>query len=83
MGWGRPGEQGQCWECTPIQVMAPNVRKNAAHKESAQESLTSIEQSLMAGPNCQAGGGKDGAAANLGQAWLLQKGEVEEVSACV
>jgi hypothetical protein len=37
MGWGRPGEQGQCWEGTPIRVMAPNVRKNAAHKESSRE----------------------------------------------
>jgi hypothetical protein len=33
MGWGRLGEQGQYRECTPIQVIAPNVRKNAAHKE--------------------------------------------------
>jgi hypothetical protein len=24
-GMGRPGEQGQCWECTLIQVTAPNV----------------------------------------------------------
>jgi hypothetical protein len=37
MGSGRPGEQGQCQKCTPIQVMAPNVRKNATHKESSQE----------------------------------------------
>jgi hypothetical protein len=36
----------------------------------------------MAGPNCQAGQEKDGAAANLGQVWHLQKGEVKEVSAC-
>jgi hypothetical protein len=40
-------------------------------KKAHEKSLTSIEQSLMAGPNCQAGQGKDGAAANLGQAWLL------------
>jgi hypothetical protein len=33
--------------------------------------LTSIEQSLMAGPNCQAGRGKDGAAQSLGEQWLL------------
>jgi hypothetical protein len=26
--------------------------------------------------------GKDGAAQTLGEAWLLQKGEVKEVSAC-
>jgi hypothetical protein len=35
MGWGRPEQQGQCRECTPIRVTAPNVRKNAAHKESS------------------------------------------------
>jgi hypothetical protein len=40
-------------------------------KKAHEKSLTSIEQSLMAGPNCQAGQGKDGAAANLGQTWLL------------
>jgi hypothetical protein len=33
--------------------------------------LMSIEQSLMAGPNCQAGLGKDGAAPSLGEQWLL------------
>jgi hypothetical protein len=51
-------------------------------KKAHEKSLTSIEQSLMAGPNCQAGRGKDGTAAILGQAWLLWKGEVKEVSAC-
>jgi hypothetical protein len=40
-------------------------------KKAHEKSLTSIQQSLMAGPNCQAGQGKDGAAVNLGQAWLL------------
>jgi hypothetical protein len=47
------------------------VRKMPLTKKAHHKSLTSIEQSLMAGPNCQAGRGKDGAAANLGQAWLL------------
>jgi hypothetical protein len=37
MGWGKLGEQGQCRELNPIQVMAPNVRKNTTHKESSQE----------------------------------------------
>jgi hypothetical protein len=37
----------------------------------------------MAGPNCQAGQGKDGAVTNLGQAWLLWKGKIKEVSACM
>jgi hypothetical protein len=40
-------------------------------KKAHEKSLMSIEQSLMAGPNCQAGQGKDGTAAILGQAWLL------------
>jgi hypothetical protein len=40
-------------------------------KKAHEKSLTSIEQSLMAGPNCQAGRGKDGVAVILGQAWLL------------
>jgi hypothetical protein len=34
----------------------------------------------MAGPNCQAGLGKDGAARSLGEQWLLKKGEGKEVS---
>jgi ABC-type hemin transport system ATPase subunit len=33
--------------------------------------LTSIEQGLMAGPDCQAGQGKDGTAPSLGEQWLL------------
>jgi hypothetical protein len=48
-------------------------------KKAHKKSLTSIEQSLMAGPNCQAGQGKDGAVQTLGEEWLL----VKEVSACV
>jgi hypothetical protein len=36
----------------------------------------------MAGSNRQAGREEDGAAQTLGQAWLLQKGEGKEVSAC-
>jgi hypothetical protein len=62
--------------CLNFLAFALSVRK--AHEKS----LTSIAQSLMAGPNCRAGQGKDGAAVNLGQLWLLQKGEGKEVSAC-
>jgi hypothetical protein len=40
-------------------------------KIAHEKSFTSIEKNLMAGPNCQAGQGKDGTAANLGRAWLL------------
>jgi hypothetical protein len=52
-----------------ISVLGKTLLTKKAHKKS----LTSIEQSLMTGPNCQAGQGKDGngAAGNLGQAWLL------------
>jgi hypothetical protein len=45
--------------------------KTLLTKKAQEKSLTSIEQSLMAGPNCQAGQGKDGTAVNLGQGWLL------------
>jgi hypothetical protein len=34
-------------------------------KKAHEKSLTSIEQSLMAGPNCQAGPRKDGSAPSL------------------
>jgi hypothetical protein len=40
-------------------------------KKAHEKSLTSIEQSLMAGPNCQAGWQKDGTALSLGEQWLL------------
>jgi hypothetical protein len=40
-------------------------------KKAHEKRLTSIEQSLMAGLNCQAGQGKDGAALSLGEQWLL------------
>jgi hypothetical protein len=35
-------------------------------KKAHKKSLMSIEQSLMAAPNCQADQGKDGAAQSLG-----------------
>jgi hypothetical protein len=35
-------------------------------KKAQEKSFKSIQQSLMAGPNCQVGRGKDGAAVNLG-----------------
>jgi hypothetical protein len=40
-------------------------------KKGHKKSLISIEQSLMAGPNCQAGQGKDSTAPSLGEQWLL------------
>jgi hypothetical protein len=40
-------------------------------KKAHEKSLMSVEQSLMAGPNCQAGRGKDGVAPSLGEQWLL------------
>jgi hypothetical protein len=45
--------------------------KTLLTKKAQEKSLTSIEQSLMAGPNCQSGQGKDGAARSLGEEWLL------------
>jgi hypothetical protein len=39
-GVGRLGEQGQCQECTRSKSWHQNVRKNAAHKESSRENLT-------------------------------------------
>jgi hypothetical protein len=41
--------------------------KTPLTKKAHEKSLTSIEQSLMAGPNCQAGWGKDGADPSLGK----------------
>jgi hypothetical protein len=40
-------------------------------KKAHEKSLPSIEQSLMSGPNCQAGQEKDGAAQSLGEEWFL------------
>jgi hypothetical protein len=45
--------------------------KTPLTKKAHKKSLMSIEQGLMAGPNCQAGQGKDGTAPSLGEAWLL------------
>jgi hypothetical protein len=58
MRWRRRGEQGQGWEHTQSESWHQNVRKNAAHKESSREKSHIQEESLMAGPNCQAGWGK-------------------------
>jgi hypothetical protein len=54
-----PGSQHQTLGKTPLS------------KKAHEKSLTSIEQSLMAGPNCQAGRGKDGTAPSVGEQWLL------------
>jgi hypothetical protein len=53
--------------CKKSSLLGKTLLTKKAHKKS----LMSIEQSLMAGPNCQAGWEKDGTAAILGQAWLL------------
>jgi hypothetical protein len=45
--------------------------KTPLSKKAHQKRLMSIEQSLMAGPNCQAGQGKGGTAQSLGEQWLL------------
>jgi hypothetical protein len=56
--------------------------KTPLSKKAHEKSLTSIEQSLMADPNCQAGWGKDGTAPSLGEVWLLRKEEGKEVNTC-
>jgi hypothetical protein len=45
--------------------------KTPLSKKAHEKSLMSIQQSLMAGPNCQVGQGKDGAALSLGKQWFL------------
>jgi hypothetical protein len=45
----------------------PLLGKTSLSKKALEKILTSIEQALMAGPNCQAGWGKDGSAPSLGE----------------
>jgi hypothetical protein len=45
-----------------INVHSVVLGKTPLSKKAHEKSLMSIEQGLMAGPNCQAGRGKDGAA---------------------
>jgi hypothetical protein len=52
-------------------LSSPLLGKTPLSKKAHEKSLTSIEQGLMAGPNYQAGWGKDGAAQSLGKQWLL------------
>jgi hypothetical protein len=59
-----------------------NVRKNTAHTESSQEKSHVHRAKFNGRPKLLGWQGKDGSAANLGQARLLWKGEVKEVSAC-
>jgi hypothetical protein len=83
MGWGRPGEQGQCQECTRSESWPQNVRKNAAHKESSREK-SHVRRAKFNGRLKPPGwSGKYGAAQTLGHAWLLYKGNVKEVRACM
>jgi hypothetical protein len=58
----------------------PVLGKMLLTKKAQEKSLMSIEQSLMAGPNCQAGRGKDGAGLNLSKQWLLWKGRVRKLA---
>jgi hypothetical protein len=70
-GCGRPGEQGQCWELNPIQVMALNVRKNTAHKESSREKSHVHRAKFNGRTKLPDWLGKGGAAPSLGEQWLL------------
>jgi hypothetical protein len=71
--WGGGGRESKIsarstiWSESQHQMLG----KTLLTKKAYEKSLTSIEQSLMAGPNWQAGPGKDGTGVNLGQAWLL------------
>jgi hypothetical protein len=47
------------------------LRKGPLSKKAHKKSLMSIEQSLMASPNCQAGQGKEVTDLSLGKQWLL------------
>jgi hypothetical protein len=71
MGWGRLGEQGQCQELNLVQVMVPNVRKNAAHKESSGEKSHVHRAKFNGRPKLPTWQGKDGTAPSLGEQWLL------------
>jgi uncharacterized membrane protein len=59
-GWGGGGRESKVSAGSAPQSKSQhqNVRKNATHKESSREKSHVQEQSLMAGPNCQAGQGK-------------------------
>jgi hypothetical protein len=69
MGWGGGGRESKVSAGSAPQ--SESLHQMLGKTPLMKKSLTSIEQSLMAGPNCQAGRGKDGTAAILGQAWLL------------
>jgi hypothetical protein len=71
MGWERSGEQVQCRELNVIRVTAPNVRKNAAHKESSRERSHVQGAKFNGRPQLPGWPGKDGTAPSLGEQWLL------------
>jgi hypothetical protein len=50
------------------------LEKTLLSKKAHKKSLTTIEQSLMAGPNCQAGQGNDGAAPSWASSDFYRRG---------
>jgi hypothetical protein len=57
--------------------------KTPLSKKAQEKSLTSIEQGLMAGPNCQAGQGKDGAARVWASSGFYRRGRVRRLACAV
>jgi hypothetical protein len=55
------------------------IGKTPLSKKAHEKSLTSIEQSLTAGPNCQSGWGKDGTALSLGEQGFYRRGRVRKL----
>jgi hypothetical protein len=73
VGWGGRGWESKVSAGNSTQSMSVHqmLGKMPLTKKAQEKSLTSIEKSSMAGPNCQAGQGKDGTAPSLGEQWLL------------
>jgi hypothetical protein len=67
-GWGGEGQESKVSEGNSTQSESGHqmLGKRPLTKKGHEKSLTSIQQSLTAGPNCQAGWGKDGLAPSLG-----------------
>jgi hypothetical protein len=58
MGWWRQGEQGQCRELTLSESRHQMLGKPPLTKKAHEKILTSIEQSLTAGPTARLAGEK-------------------------
>jgi hypothetical protein len=79
-GWGGGSQESKvCAKNAPQSESQHQMLGKALLTKKAQEkSLTSIEKSLMAGPNCQAGQGKESAAANLARHGSYRRGRLRK-----